>query len=213
MGGKTPPFRDKIAGYILAGGMSSRLGRDKAMVELGGRPLLMHICALLATVVSHVTVVAPRRYSALPVDVIPDEWPGYGPLGGIVTALRHTGLEMPEREWNLILGCDMPFLTRDWLVYLAERTQGSDADVLLPRTAQGLVEPLCAAYRTRCAAALAVALDRGVRKITDGLAALAMEHVDEPAWKRFDSSGMLFKNMNTPEDYEEVRAAWETRKP
>jgi molybdenum cofactor guanylyltransferase len=212
MGGKTPQFRDKIAAYILAGGMSSRLGRDKAMVELGGRPLLMHIHALLATVASHVTVVAPRRYSALHVDVIPDEWPGYGPLGGIVTALRHTGLEMPEREWNLILGCDMPFLTRDWLVYLAERTQGSAADVLVPRTAQGLVEPLCAAYRTRCAAALAVALDRGVRKITDGLAALAIEPVDEAAWKKFDSGGMLFKNMNTPEDYEEVRAAWETQK-
>ncbi|HEX9222805.1 MAG TPA: NTP transferase domain-containing protein, partial [Candidatus Acidoferrales bacterium] len=61
MGGKTPPFHDKIAAYILAGGMSSRLGRDKALVELGGRPLLMHIHALLATVVSHVTVVAPRR--------------------------------------------------------------------------------------------------------------------------------------------------------
>src|SRR5260370_41047326 len=165
MGGKTPLFRDKIAAYILAGGMSSRLGRDKALVELGGRPLMMHIHALLATVVSHVTVVAARRYSALPVDVIPDEWPGYGPLGGIVTALRHTGLEMPEREWNLILGCDMPFLTRDWLVYLAERTQGSDAGGLVPPTAQGLVEPLCAASRTHRAAARPRALARRVAEV------------------------------------------------
>ncbi len=207
MGEKNHPFRDKTAGYILAGGMSSRLGRDKALVELGGRPLVMHIHALLSVIVSRVTVVAPLRYSALRVNAIPDEWPGYGPLGGIVTALRHTGLEMPECEWNLILGCDMPFLTKDWLVYLAERAQRTDADAVLPQTAHGL-EPLCAAYRTRCAAALAVALDRGVRKITDGLAALAIEHVDEAAWKKFDSRGMLFKNMNTPEDYEEVRAVW-----
>ncbi len=207
MGGKNLQFRDRIAGYILAGGLSSRLGRDKALVELGGRPLLLHIHALLNTIVRHVAVVAPLRYSALPVKVIPDEWPGYGPLGGIVTALRHTGLETPECEWSLILGCDMPFLTVEWLAYLAERTQRTDADVLMPQTANG-VEPLCTAYRTRCAAALAAALDRGVRKITDGLATLAIEHVDESSWKQFDSSGRLFKNMNTPEDYEEVRAAW-----
>lgn len=212
MGEQTPHARDKIAGYILAGGMSSRLGRDKALVELAGRPLLLHMQALLLTVVSQVTVVAPLRYSALGVNMIPDEWPGYGPLGGIATALRHTGLELPECEWNLILGCDMPFLTKDWLEYLANRTRNTAADVVVPQTTRGL-EPLCAAYHTRCAAALAVALDRGVRKITDGLKGLAVEYVDEPAWKQFDSRGTLFKNINTPEDYREVLAAWEAQHP
>ena len=207
MAGKNLERRDNVAGFILAGGMSSRLGRDKALVELGGRPLLLRIHALLAKVVSRVTVVAPLRYAALHVNMIPDEWPGYGPLGGIVTALRHTGLETPECEWNLILGCDMPFLTKEWLAYLAEKAQDSDADVVMPRSETWL-EPLCSAYRTRCAAALATELDRGERKITRALAGLAIEHVDEASWKKFDSSGMLFKNMNTPEDYEEVRAVW-----
>lgn len=211
MGEQIPHVHDRIAGYILAGGMSSRLGHDKALVELAGRPLLLHMQALLSTVVSRVTVVAPLRYSALGVRMIPDEWPGYGPLGGIATALRHTGLELPECGWNLILGCDMPFLTKDWLEYLAGRTRNTIADVVVPQTSRGL-EPLCAAYHTRCAAALAVALDRGVRKITDGLKSLAVEYVDEPAWKQFDSRGTLFKNINTPEDYREVLAAWEAQK-
>jgi molybdopterin-guanine dinucleotide biosynthesis protein A len=211
MGEQIPHVRDRIAGYILAGGMSSRLGRDKALVELAGRPLLLHMQVLLSTVVSRVTVVAPLRYSALGVNMIPDEWPGYGPLGGIATALRHTGLELPECDWNLILGCDMPFLSKDWLEYLANRTRNTTADVVVPQTSRGL-EPLCAAYHTRCAAALAVALDRGVRKITDGLKGLAVEYVGEPAWKQFDSRGTLFKNINTPEDYREVLAAWEAQK-
>src|SRR6266851_2630365 len=199
MSRKAPELRGQIAGYILAGGMSSRLGHDKALVELAGRPLLLHTQGLLSGVVGRVTVVAPLRYSALGVNMIPDEWPGYGPLGGIATALRHTGLEMPECEWNLILGCDMPFLTRDWLEYLVGRARSTTAaDVVVPQTSRGL-EPLCAAYHTRCAAALAVALDRGVRKVTDGLKGLAVEYVDEPAWKQFDSRGTLFKNMNTPE--------------
>src|SRR5258708_24214760 len=106
MGEKIPQRRGQIAGYILAGGMSSRLGRDKALVELAGRPLLLHMQGLLSSVASRVTVVAPLRYSALGVRMIPDEWPGYGPLGGIATALRHTGLEVSECEWNLVLGCD-----------------------------------------------------------------------------------------------------------
>jgi molybdopterin-guanine dinucleotide biosynthesis protein A len=212
MSGKTPELRSQIAGYILAGGMSSRLGRDKALLELAGRPLLLHMQALLSTVVGRVTVVAPLRYSALGVNMIPDEWPGYGPLGGIATALRHTGLELPECEWNLILGCDMPFLTRNWLAYLAHRARNTAADVVVPQTSRGL-EPLCAAYHLRCAAALAVALDRGVRKITDGLKGLAVEYVDEPEWKQFDSRGTLFKNINTPEDYREVLAAWKAQNP
>src|ERR1700738_620915 len=110
----------KCAGYVLAGGGSTRLGQDKALIEFDGKPLLLRAVHVLESAVRPVTVVASRRkYADLGIQIIPDEWPGSGPLGGIVTALRHTALDAPSREWSLILACDMPFVTTDWLAFVA----------------------------------------------------------------------------------------------
>lgn len=197
-----------VAGYVLAGGASSRLGRDKALLELGGQPLLVRMCRLVECVTGQVAVIAaPERYAALGVRAVADRWPGAGPLGGIATALAQSASEEPRREWNLILGCDLPFVTREWLSWLADRAMRSSADVVLPQSATGL-EPLCAAYRTRCAPTVAAALGRGVRKVTLGLEGLAVEIAGEERWKQFDPAGRLFKNINTPEDYAEAQAAW-----
>src|SRR3989441_12336498 len=82
------------------------------------------------------------------------------------------------------------------------------ADALLPETPRG-VEPLCAMYRTSCAPAIAAAIARGVRKVTDGLAGLVVQHVNEAEWQALESAEVLFKNMNTPQDYEEAPAKLE----
>lgn len=211
MGNETQPGAENCAGYVLAGGGSTRLGRDKALVELGGKPLLLHAAELLESVVRRVTVVASRRqYEALGVQIIPDEWPESGPLGGIVTALRHSALDAGQCEWNLVLGCDMPFVTHEWLAFLVRRSQRSAADALVPKSANGM-EPLCAVYRTSCASALAASLDRGVRKIGTALASVHVEYVAETESIVFDSGGRLFKNMNTAADFEEVQAAWKMK--
>ena len=108
------------------------------------------------------------------------------------------------RDWNLIVSCDMPFLTREWLSYLVGRAIESSAQVVVPRSEFGL-EPLCACWRTDAAAELESALERGVRKVTEGIALLRAEVLDARDWKRFDSAGRLFWNMNTAADYEEAR--------
>jgi molybdopterin-guanine dinucleotide biosynthesis protein A len=198
-----------IAAYVLAGGQSSRFGRDKARAEVGGTPMLVRMCELAAEVAGSAAVVAPTgRYEDLGARIVADRWPGAGPLGGMATALLHTGETAPNCAWNLIVGCDLPFLTREWLVDLAQCAVSSCAQVVIPQTARG-IEPLCACYRTEAGPVLAAALDRGVRKVTDGLEGLTQERLDEAHWKRFDTSGRLFQNMNTPEDYEAVRAAWD----
>lgn len=206
--GPSDSRRKPASGYVLAGGASSRFGQDKALAEVAGRPMLGHQCALLELVVERVAIVGPpHRYSHLGFRVVADRWPGSGPLGGIATALVDAAMEDAGCAWCLIVGCDLPFLRRDWLDYLVARAAGSEADAVMPVSPRG-AEPLCAVYRTSVASLLAQGLDRGVRKITDALAGARVETIGPEAWKGFDPDGRLFENMNTPEDYEEVKAHW-----
>lgn len=201
----------QVKGYVLAGGGSTRFGRDKALVEMEGAPMLLRMRALLSSVSTDVHVIsASHKYAAIGVTGIPDRWEGQGPLAGIVTALLITE-ETSAADWNLIIGCDMPFLTREWLSYLAERALVSNAEVVAPESVQGL-EPLCACWRTSAAAKLQDAFDSGTRKITQAMKQLQLEIVDEPDWKRFDSGGRLFWNMNTAADYDEAKRILEAER-
>jgi molybdopterin-guanine dinucleotide biosynthesis protein A len=194
-----------VRGYVLAGGGSTRFGQDKALAEIGGTPMLTRMCELLAAATSEVRVVAaPGKYASLGIEIVADRWPGEGPLGGIITALQHAEANDPQCHWNLMVSCDMPFLTREWIAFLAQRSVASEAQVVLPRSHHGL-EPLCACYKTNGAAALEAAFEAGVRKVTQALQQVKTEVLDEADWKRFDSDGRLFWNMNTPVEYEEAK--------
>ena len=205
-----------VAGYVLAGGASRRFGKDKALVELGGKPMLLRMLAAVdqarsrdELVCDAVTVGSEDRYHTVWTRCVEDRWPGEGPLGGIVTALLYTQEQRPQCDWNLIVGCDMPFLTAEWLRFLTERAAKSEAEVVLPHSVQG-PEPLCACWRTDAVETLRVAFERGVRKVTEGIALLSAEVLDEAEWKRFDNAGRLFSNMNTAQDYEEARRILES---
>ena len=105
----------------------------------------------------------------------------------------------------------MPFLTSEWLSFLCERAAKSKAQVVVPHSTHG-PEPLCACYRTDAAGALRAAFESGVRKVTQGLQHVTTEVLDEADWKRFDSAGRLFWNMNTAADYEEARRILEAER-
>lgn len=207
------PLPEIVFGYVLAGGGSRRFGRDKALVEFDATPLLLKTAALAQACTAEVRIVASvQKYAHLRTQspIIEDQWPGEGPLGGIITALQRSAETNPECQWNLVLGCDMPFLTLEWLEFLVSRARNSAASVVLPHSAHGL-EPLCACYRTDAAAALKDAFDSGIRKVTEALKRVSTEVLDEPVWKRFDSAGRLFWNMNTPADFAEAQRFWETQ--
>jgi molybdopterin-guanine dinucleotide biosynthesis protein A len=190
----------KTEAFILAGGKSSRMGREKAFLELAGKPILQRTADLVAPLVSGVSVVGyPDRYARFGLPICPDRWPDAGPLGGIATALAAS-----RAAWCLILACDLPYLTEDWLIYLLGRTVASVAEAIVPETARGL-EPLCASYRSTCAPTFEAALDRGVRKVTDAFAEVKVERVPENDWKQFSLDGSLFHNMNTLQDYLEAQ--------
>lgn len=206
-----PQFTQSEA-FILVGGKSSRMGRDKVLLEIAGKPLLLRTVELVTPLVAGIALVGdPQLYGNCGYPILADKWPNAGPLGAIATALASA-----RQPWTIILACDLPCLTGDWLAWLLDRATtstvvkatGESADIFIPETARGL-EPLCAVYRTSCATAIAMALDRGVRKVTHAFAGLNVEHILESEWRPFSPDGNLFRNMNTPEDYQEARAHFE----
>lgn len=190
----------QIAGFVLAGGESSRMGREKALLEIGGLPLILRTAQLVESVAGSATVVGDSAgIRGLGLRTVADDWPGAGPLGGIATALRAS-----SAEWSLVVACDLPYLTKVWLEYLVSRASASDADAVIAMN-QGGAEPLCAAYRGTAEPAIRSAVALGNRKVRSMLESLRGEVIEPAEWKRFDSDGYLFKNMNSPEDYEEAR--------
>lgn len=184
------------------------MGRSKAALELGGVAMLLRTARLVEAVAGAPTVIGSQGDGdSFGLATIGDDAAGMGPLGGIATALKAS-----EAPWNLIVACDLPYLTAPWLGFLIKRAVASHADAVMPMNTRG-AEPLCAMYHKRCEEAIRAALARGVRKVTDGLQDVLVELIDPFEWKAFDSEGLLFKNMNSPEDYEEARRRFEQRGP
>lgn len=205
---------DQISAFILSGGASSRMGKEKGLLAFGGEPLIVRTARLLEPRVAAVTVVgSPELYGALGLRAIADRDFGspdvkggvQGPLAGIASALTETAT-----TWNLILACDLPYLTGEWLDWLLARAMASSRQIVMPRTAGGL-DPLAAIYRRKCAAPIIASLARGVRKVTDALEEFRIEFVSENDWRDVDPHGRTLRNMNTPADYEEARKWLETR--
>jgi molybdopterin-guanine dinucleotide biosynthesis protein A len=176
------------------------MGRDKALLELNDVPMVLRMAQLAEPHVASVTVVGPpERYVSFGLCILADRWAGVGPLGGIATALSAS-----SADWNFILGCDMPYLTTEWIEWLIARTLESPAQAVVPESRRGL-EPLAAMYRKDCALVFSVALDRGVRRVSEALGEIFLEKVTASEWHSLGSTDMIFHNMNTPEDFAEAQ--------
>jgi len=175
---------------VLAGGKSSRMGRDKALLPFRGSALAGHVAATVAAAAGSVILIGdPQKYGHLGYAILPDRTPGSGPAGGIETALSYTAA-----DWNLVLACDMPAIPPEFLRGLLDAAARRNADALLPAGPSGRLEPLCAVYHRRCRETLHRALEAGVRKITDALASLEVA--------RFPvADAACFENLNTPEEW------------
>jgi len=185
------------AGWVLVGGRSSRMGQDKALIEVEGRPLALRVADSLFLSCNTVSIVGdPARYATLGLPVIPDNFPGQGPLAGIEAALRAT-----SADWNLIAACDMPSL--DSTVFASLFSTGCDCAV--PRYADGSVEPLCSVYHRRCHRAVVAALESGIRRVTDALRHLESECFSVGYVTITDNAP--FRNLNTPEELRSYRNA------
>jgi molybdopterin-guanine dinucleotide biosynthesis protein A len=190
---------DEVSVHILAGGKSTRMGRDKAFLELQGQTLLRRALELAQTVSQDVHIVGERGKFAAFGAVIEDTYRDRGPLGGIHAALRNS-----TKELNVILAIDLPFLEARFLRYLISRAQPERNIVTVPQAAGGL-QPLCAAYRRVFADGAERALREGQNKIDLLFAVEGTCVLSEQELLRDGFSASMFRNINTSEEFESAR--------
>jgi molybdopterin-guanine dinucleotide biosynthesis protein A len=184
----------------MAGGRSSRLGRDKALLEVAGETLLARAVRTLAQVCDEVLVVGQAERTALVpgVRVVPDERPGIGPLGGIATGLRAmTGDRL------LAVATDMPLLSLPLLRHLLDLSPGFD--VTIPRV-EGRTQQLHAVYARTCLPVIDAQLARDDFKIDRFFDQVHLRIVDEDEVRRLDPNLRSFRNINTEQDWRDVQA-------
>ena len=184
----------QTAGFVLAGGASSRMGTNKAFLLYQGRTLLDIAISAVRDTAGNVTVIgSPELYNHLGLPVTPDLRPHSGPLAGIETALTHAAAA--GSAWTLVTACDMPRLTAATLHRILNKaTEEPDAAAVFPESAPGRLEPLCAAWHIRALPFVSHALDAGIRKVTTAVPETMVRYIrltDEEA----------FQNLNTPEEW------------
>jgi ribosomal-protein-alanine acetyltransferase len=178
---------------ILAGGGSTRMGRDKATLTLGDRPLIHHVYEKARKVFKEVIILSKARpgFEGIDAAVLPDLFPIQSPMVGVVSALLYA-----NTPYVFILACDMPALSEKALAYMVDQVRGED--VIIPRTSKGY-EALHAIYGRSCISYFLTAIGRGRLRINDVLAYLRVREVwDHPVFVHKGRS--VFTNINVKED-------------
>ena len=194
----------QVSGIVLAGGMSRRLGRDKAIEPIGGEPLLQRVIARLSQVSDETVVVVAdeEQGSRLPlpdsVRAAVDLYPGSGSLGGIFT-----GLSAADREWGIVVACDMPFLNVELLNQMLSRREGYDAVVPV---LEGRPEPTHAVYSKACLSSIERRLKAGDLKIARFFDEVLVNYMTQHEVERTDPEHLSFMNVNTQEDLDQALA-------
>ena len=189
----TKPFTIAIS----AGGKSSRMGTDKAFVNILGKPLIEHMIERVADVGQEETILITNRladYAHLTLPMYKDVLPDKGSLGGIYTALSASA-----SLYTLVIACDLPFVSPALLRYMLDLCAGDVFDVIVPRTA-GYPEGLHAIYSQACLVPIRARLDADQLKVTGFYPQVRVRYLDEAETQPIDPLGLSFFNVNTPED-------------
>lgn len=213
-----------VNGYVLAGGKSSRMGRDKAMLELAGKPLVQRAVEKLRRVCAEVFVVGNRPELEIYAPVVQDLHKECGPLGGIEAALLRS-----DREWNLLMAVDMPFLPAEFLAAWIEIVRARKNVRVALFTVDGRPQPALCLLHWEVGTFVTGAIARGELKLYPVLLDAAQElagrqsvPLNEVFWNRDCDKNELgwspapaqqkighlwFANLNTPQEFAEAEAA------
>lgn len=190
---------DRVAGVVLCGGASRRMGRAKAVLPFGGELLLPRVVRLLAEVVSPCVVVAApeQEVPALPagVPVVRDRQAGRGPLEGLYCGLAALGA---AADAAYVTGCDVPLLQPAWVRRMIDLL--GDCDVAVP-VAGAFHYPLAAVYRTRVVEAIAAMLQRDALRMVSFYEQVATRTVPVESLREVDPDLRSLLNVNRPADY------------
>ncbi|MFZ0633499.1 MAG: molybdenum cofactor guanylyltransferase [Acidobacteriaceae bacterium] len=199
--------------FVVAGGQSTRMESDKAMLPLNGAPLIAHALELLRSLGLSPRICGSRPDLARFAEVIPDNYPQCGPLAGIEAALA-----VSDAELNLFLPVDLPLLHATFIQWLVTRAEASEAVGTIPVIADR-PQPLCAVYSDRLLDGIHRSLAAGEYKVMKGIQTAAAD-LREPVdlfdvemiaatfgtgeWPSSPPIIECFRNVNTPADYERL---------
>ena len=189
---------EDVSIFVLAGGRSSRMGSDKALLRLGQQNLLQLMLDKARTIVAEPVIVGARANYAEYGDVIEDLIPGCGPLSGIHAALCTTLTDL-----NLILSVDMPLMTADFLRWLLQLASTCSDMAVVPR-ADGRNQPLCASYRRGVRGVAEHALQTGKYRVDDIYSLFPTRFIAANEWLSAGFLPNIFRNINTPGEYESL---------
>jgi molybdopterin-guanine dinucleotide biosynthesis protein A len=189
-----------LTGVVLAGGRSRRMGADKALLDLGGAPMIRRVLDALAASCAHVLIVAKdaQAYAALGVPVVIDVVPDQAPLVGLCAGLRAA-----TTPWVFAAACDLPFLSPAAVRLLADAAEGHDAAVPY---VDGRWHPLHAVYVTAAVGPLEARWREGTRALHTAVAGLRVRPVSASDLAALDAGLRTLRNVNTPAEYRAVCA-------
>ncbi|MDO8577595.1 MAG: molybdenum cofactor guanylyltransferase [Dehalococcoidales bacterium] len=187
----------KTTGIILAGGKSTRLGRNKALEPVLGKRLVQYVYDCLKPLADQVFIVTSKDMAALPYPegaaVLTDIYPDKGPLSGI-----YTGLASAKHEYNIVVGCDMPFLNEKLLRHMVGECRGFDA--VVPRPSPSTMEPLHAVYSRSCLDRMKSQLEKERLKTLAFFEQINVKYISMQECRTFDPELMSFININNQAD-------------
>jgi len=187
--------RNRLTGIILSGGKSSRMGLEKGLVDFRGKPLISYAVEALTPVADTLLVSANNRlddYRNFGYEIVRDEVREIGPMGGLLAALKHS-----KTEYNLVLSCDMPFVSTELLEYLSGNMQ--NYDIVVAVHDEDRQEPLCGCYSRSVISILEQQIAGGNYKLRDVFRQVRFKTVVIDASLPFYHDHLFF-NINRPED-------------
>ena len=188
-----------ITGVILAGGKSSRYGKNKAFVEVNGTRLIERVVEILRPIFERIILItnSPQQYAYLNLPMYQDLIADLGPIGGI-----YTGLETISDEAGFFVACDMPFLNPALICHMLEIR--GDYDAVVPRMGWKL-ESLHTLYTKQCIPAIRELIDSRIYQVMRSFSKIRVRYVDEEEIKSIDPELRSFLNINRPEELSGVQ--------
>jgi molybdopterin-guanine dinucleotide biosynthesis protein A len=178
--------------FVLAGGKSSRMGSEKGLVNFLGKKMIEHVLDSLKDLCCINIISDNQEYLQFGNNVYPDIYKNCGPLGGI-----HSALYNSNSDWNIVLSCDLPLVTSDFLLFLLKNIEVKPCDAIVP-VHKNKVEPLCALYHKSSLPKIETLVLKKELKMQAALEKLNTIYLEVPK-EKFDAD-VLFRNINSPAD-------------
>lgn len=190
-------MKTKVTGVILAGGKNSRMGTDKGLLRVNGKKIVERTAGAMKPLVDEIIIITNgNNYEYLGFKTYKDLIKDCGPMGGIYTALHFS-----KTEKNLVISCDMPFITKELVEFIIQ--ESGDSEIGIPMH-NGKLEPLCAVYDKCCQTKLEELLKNKEWKLQDALGHFKVKHI---LVSDFMLNKNCFVNINTPAEYDNLKSS------